>query len=297
MALNLHDNLSQDMASESDLELLAVEESYLPETAGLGRLVRVIALTTSVVLAAVLLVTVPRPGGSRGPAVAEAQAVEEGINSKSSLDQWLYDGKWDMVGTSLPPAAAAAATGYYSAGGAAATTAAPMGPMALAVPENLHDGNVCGQDEEMFAGLCYKKCALLANGFPIRTSSFSCCASHPCGLQNQKVSVSMPCSGFDVGGDINGEEGECPHAAGTCLQDEEMLLGLCYKKCVILTNGAFPFRVAAATCCKTTGFGCLNPMNLVTDFVRFNVGGGLNDGDPRTPGQPHQPMPELTEAK
>jgi len=169
-------------------------------------------------------------------------------------------------------------------------------PVPNAPVETQNDGNLCGDDEEEFVGLCYKKCALLTNRVaPIRTSSFSCCKNHPCGLTNEVFNV-KPCAGFDVGGSINGEQGECPHAEGTCLVNEEMILGICYKKCSVLTGGAYPLRVAATTCCKASSLaGCLNPMMLKTEFRGFSVGGGKGDGNPDTPALPHGPMKSLTE--
>mmetsp|Transcript_12709 Transcript_12709/g.36525 ORF Transcript_12709/g.36525 Transcript_12709/m.36525 type:complete len:100 (+) Transcript_12709:1-300(+) len=71
-------------------------------------------------------------------------------------------------------------------------------------------------------------------------------------------------------------------------------MGMCYKKCGLLTDGAFPHRVAAATCCKTVGLGCLNSGNDATS-QRFNVGGGAGDHDPSTPAEAHFPLQSLTE--
>ncbi|CAE7180724.1 unnamed protein product, partial [Symbiodinium necroappetens] len=104
-----------------------------------------------------------------------------------------------------------------------------------------------------------------------------------------------PCDGFDVSGNLHGQHSACPHGEGTCLEDEELLLGMCYKKCSILTDGRFNHRVAATTCCSETGLACFNPMNLKTDFVGFAVGGGKGDGSQATPSVPHLPMKELTE--
>lgn len=176
--------------------------------------------------------------------------------------------------------------------------AASLAPAASFTNEDLFDGNPCGNDEELFESLCYKKCSLLTAGKArFRTSAFSCCEGHPC-MTNQKVNFPPePCSGFDIGGNINGEEGECPHAPGSCLKNEEMVAGVCYKKCTLLTDGAYPHRVAAATCCKATGVACLNPYNLKTDFLKFIVGGGRGDGNPATPGYAHAPLKSLTEQR
>jgi hypothetical protein len=174
--------------------------------------------------------------------------------------------------------------------------------MANAPQENMHDGNICDDDEEFFAKLCYKKCSLLTHGkYPKRTSAWSCCASDDgkkggCGLFNQKLTMRI-CAGFDVSGDRAGNG--CPHPAGACLENEEVHLGRCFKKCSELTNGMYPSRVAAATCCKAEvgeEWKCLDLMNVKTR-KEFNVGGGAGDGDKRTPRRPHWPQTAVTEAK
>jgi len=81
------------------------------------------------------------------------------------------------------------------------------------------------------------------------------------------VGKTILCNGFDVSGD-----GSCPREPGACADDEEMHLGVCYKKCKDLTKGAFPHRFAAATCCKVKGLGCLNIRNDMTS-------GALDRGD------------------
>lgn len=57
--------------------------------------------------------------------------------------------------------------------------------------EHMHDGNLCADDEELFASLCYKKCALFDKLYPIRTGAFSCCMEQPCGAFNSKFSFSL----------------------------------------------------------------------------------------------------------
>lgn len=161
---------------------------------------------------------------------------------------------------------------------------------AMKPKEHLHDGNVCDDTEELYGGLCYKRCSLLSEGkAPIRTSSWTCCESHPCGIWNQlgSLGTTLLCNGYDVGGN-----GGCPHKPGACLADEEMYLGVCYKMCSLLTNGEFPHRVAAATCCKTHGIGCLNPWNDKTSNA-FDLGGGAS-GDQEAVA--HLPETSLTEA-
>ncbi|CAE8593542.1 unnamed protein product [Polarella glacialis] len=61
----------------------------------------------------------------------------------------------------------------------------------------------CLDDEELFAGLCYKKCSILTGGVaPYRMSVMSCCmleAATACGA-NMTATVATP--GFDIGGDM-----------------------------------------------------------------------------------------------
>lgn len=158
--------------------------------------------------------------------------------------------------------------------------------------ENMYDNNPCDDSEELYGGLCYKKCSLLTQGsHPIRTSSWTCCEQHPCTLnQLGKIGETIACDGYDVGSNTR-----CPHAPGACLTDEELFLGQCYQKCLILTQGEFPTRVGAASCCQTSGMGCLDPRKDKTDS-NFNRGGGQGDNDPATPGETHGPLTNLTEA-
>jgi len=164
--------------------------------------------------------------------------------------------------------------------------------------EDMHDGNLCDEDEELFAKLCYKKCSLITHGkYPRRTTAWSCCAAgdetEKCGLFNQKLSLKI-CSGYDISGDRAGNG--CPHPAGACLENEEVHLGRCFKRCSELTDGEYPTRIAAATCCKATEeWKCLDPRNVKTRSS-FNVGGGKGDGDSRTPSGPHWPKTAWTEA-
>jgi len=158
---------------------------------------------------------------------------------------------------------------------------------------NRHDGNVCADDEELLDNLCYKRCSDLTEGaFPIRTTAFSCCEARPCGVFNQKVSLKV-CGGFDVAGGSRGSA--CPHVPGACLEDEELHLGRCYKKCSILTDFQFPFRIAAATCCKIDSKVMCADAPLVRTSPSYNVGGVSNRSDPEAPTEPHWPIPALTE--
>jgi len=162
--------------------------------------------------------------------------------------------------------------------------------------ENRHDGNPCPDDEELHMGLCYKKCALLTEGiYTIRTTAWSCCHDEPCSFFNSKfVHSLLPCEGFDVSGSKEGEG--CPHFPGSCMENEEFSLGICYKKCALLTNNTFPYRSGADTCCRYNNhFACMDALN-VNSSMAFNVGGGLGDKTEATPGKAHGPIPALTEA-
>jgi len=176
-----------------------------------------------------------------------------------------------------------------SAYSAAITAAAAKGDLTPA--ENMTDGNVCSDNEEMHDGLCYGTCSALTNGeAPIRTSPWTCCESHPCSIRNQRgqLGTSLLCKGFDVSGD-----GSCPHNPGACLVDEEMFLGVCYKKCSLLTSGEHPYRIAPATCSKfSSGWDSLNPFNGKTS-KSFDVGGGAGDSEDA---EAHMPEQRLTES-
>jgi len=153
------------------------------------------------------------------------------------------------------------------------------------------DGNPCPDDEEHSGGLCLKKCSDLTGGtHPIRTSAFSCCRSKPCGFSNTLTHMGM-CFGYDVSADS--QASRCPHSPGACLTNEEEFSGMCYKKCSELTDGEYNNRVAAATCCKKTGWECFLFTNIKTD-ASFTVGGGAGDHNSGTPREGHPAMTSLT---
>lgn len=166
-------------------------------------------------------------------------------------------------------------------------------PPSLRPVESRTDGNICGDDEEYHAGLCYKQCTLLTSGrYPLRIAAATCCQSEPCTFFSLKT-TSLPCSGFDVSGDVEGP-GACPHAPGACMQDEDLFMGMCYKKCSLLTNGEYPHRTASCTCCRFSGITCLLPFNFKTDLT-FGRGGGDDDRNTATPASVHVPIMEFTE--
>jgi hypothetical protein len=167
-----------------------------------------------------------------------------------------------------------------------------VGGINLKPTYDLHDGNRCQDQEESFGGLCYKKCSLLTGDHPIRTSPWTCCESHPCGLHNQKGTVGheILCDGYDVSAD-----GSCPHQPGACLEDEELLMGMCYKQCAILTRGQFNHRVSPVSCCRDTGVDCFD-FSETRNRLTYAVGGGKGDNDPSTPALVHAPQLSLTES-
>lgn len=176
----------------------------------------------------------------------------------------------------------------------ASTVQATTTPNPLLPVVDRHDHNVCTESEELYAGLCYKRCSMLTkNTHPIRTSSWTCCEREPCGFGNQigQVGATLVCNGYDVDGD-----GNCPHQPGACLTNEELLLGQCYEKCSILTQGKFLVRIAPATCCKSDNLlGCFDIRKDSTSPA-FNIGGGQGDHDQSTPNIAHPPLADLTES-
>lgn len=201
----------------------------------------------------------------------------------------------DAVAAGLGPVEAGAhhGGGVWNAWGKSVvdTAVAAAAADGLLPGELRHDGNPCEDNEEPHAGLCYKKCELLSDGqYPVRCSAFTCAGSHPCTLENQHFASEIPGEGYDVNG-----LGGWPHAPGACLTDEELFLGVCYKKCSLLTHGTFNHRTAAATCCKEEGWGCLDFLEKDWTNAAFDVGGGAGDHDKSTPGLFHVPIKNLTE--
>jgi len=135
----------------------------------------------------------------------------------------------------------------------------------------------CESNEESFMGACFKKCSILTSGeYPERFAPSGCCkheaSSMKCILPSE-VDVSLPIPGYKYF--VDGE-GNMPHLKGSCDANEESYMGLCYKKCDLLTNDEYKFRITANTCCKKSP--CWNPFNLKTRGIGchgFGVGGGL----------------------
>lgn len=178
-------------------------------------------------------------------------------------------------------------------GGKGAVATQPSSPLAPA--QDTNDGNPCADDEEDHLGLCYKKCSSWNGGAtPVRISAFACAKSK--GLADvfgEKILSLVPCTGYDIAGDSAGNG--CPHQHGSCLTDEEMSLGKCYKKCSLFYNGEYPHRTSAGTCCKTTNFiHCLLPSESKMSPDLSEGGGTQGDGISGDSAS-HDPIQSLTE--
>lgn len=145
----------------------------------------------------------------------------------------------------------------------------------------------CANNEELHLGLCYKKCAILTNGtFPHRSSAFNCCKElsfFSCILPSEVDFKGIVAgSGYVIDG-----HGLVPHPPGSCYDDEENYLDMCYMKCSSLTFGDYPLRAGPNTCCKTAP--CWNIFNLMTNGGHcsgYGVGGDqTKDGCPHSPRQ------------
>lgn len=157
-------------------------------------------------------------------------------------------------------------------------------------PTSIHDvatpGMKCRKNEELFLGVCYKNCTLLTGGmYPIRFAPNGCCKDYPC-MTPSEVDMQgfAPGTGYIVSAE---GDGHYPHSPGECGGNEESHLGLCYKKCSLLTNNEYTHRVAANTCCKQSP--CWNPFNLDTQgqyCEGYGVGGGMSNDDKC----PHKPV-------
>merc|ERR1719188_354868 len=84
---------------------------------------------------------------------------------------------------------------------------------------NKNDGNPCGDDEEVYAGLCYQKCSVLAGTkHRFRQSAWMCCIKPVCNLFSLASCCKHDfglCSGFDIAGMKEGKT-ICPHKPGAC---------------------------------------------------------------------------------
>mmetsp|Transcript_52512 Transcript_52512/g.151328 ORF Transcript_52512/g.151328 Transcript_52512/m.151328 type:complete len:266 (+) Transcript_52512:69-866(+) len=138
----------------------------------------------------------------------------------------------------------------------------------------LADATECRMQEELYGGLCYKKCAILTNGtFTKRVAPNGCCKemSVKCVLSSEvDFSGLFPGSGYNINVD-----GQAPHGPGICDGNEEFFGGVCYKKCSLLTQSAYTVRSGPGTCCTHSCWNALNTVTKAGECTGFNVGGGL----------------------
>lgn len=261
-------------ADSSDSSELLDDSTHFLSARGDGRGVRwAIVASGLLAVGAVLLVSQVAMGRAQGGRSLRRGDAEMGLDLSS-----------EPLGPAAQLAEDLSTVNYFD------VSTAQDSPVVDAPQAGKNDGNSCENDEEMLSGLCYKKCSLLTQGeYPKRTSAWSCCKGdgpEECNIFQQKVNLKI-CSGFDVGGDRAGNG--CPHAAGVCLDNEELHLGRCYMKCSLIDE-EYPTRVAAATCCKAAEkWKCLDIMNVKTRHA-FDVGGGEGDGDIGTPRHAHLPL-------
>lgn len=129
----------------------------------------------------------------------------------------------------------------------------------LPVAANDSAASPCPRSSEAYGSSCYRTCSNLTNGkYPYRFNSFMCCTA------DGYSACSM------------GSYGELvePREESGCAPNEELLGGLCYKACELLTQGQYRFRLDAQSCCKKSGYwSCRHPGNVLRS-EHFNVGGG-----------------------
>jgi len=158
--------------------------------------------------------------------------------------------------------------------------------------DNLTDGNICPDNEELHLGLCYTTCADLTHGeYPYRTSAWSCSANAPPNVQKSLGEFAV-CGGYATSHAAD----HCPHRAGACLKNEELFGGYCYKKCALITYGILMHRGAPASCCNVRSkLAFLDATGCDTDTETYAVGGGKGYS-PEEPREVHEPNTEFTEA-
>jgi len=273
---------SAGSGSSDDERPYGLAATGMPKLALIGAAAGLLVVGT-----AMLLVGAAGGGGDAGVRPAAVKRLGAKTNLNSDQDPFSDEGGvTDMTGgaQSLPLSSALAQTLNQTELSDDSPAAAPGSSAAI------QPGQVCADYEEDHAGLCYTKCSILAGpDYPHRGTPWTCCKDSPCKWNRFKHGFGfIACSGFAVAGPQ--ESSACPHGHGSCMGNEELFMGSCYKTCKELTNGQFPYRKAAASCCKTSStISCMNPMNDQTN-ANFNVGGGQGDGDPSTPGGPHMPL-------
>jgi len=149
----------------------------------------------------------------------------------------------------------------------------------------------CNEDEELFEGLCYKRCALLTEGRePVRASAFQCCGHNP-PCKGQLDMKTMLCGGYAVGGSASGNG--CAREPARCFQAEEFVAGLCYMRCGLLTYGVLPYRSTPDTCCKSNSPLAMLELGACDTNATYDLGG--KQGDSAASSVPHEPLHEPLE--
>ncbi|CAK0869174.1 unnamed protein product, partial [Prorocentrum cordatum] len=146
----------------------------------------------------------------------------------------------------------------------------------------------CKKIEELYGGMCYIKCSILTNGtHNYRLSGLSCCngtSAMNCFYNPSQISTK---SWYAAGGGRFATK--APGNSTKCSNPEtEEHAGMCLKKCSLLTDGEFPYRVTVATCCKEKSLKCLQASYRKTSAAfGHRMDGGVppaNDEDPALQG-------------
>mmetsp|Transcript_128311 Transcript_128311/g.256269 ORF Transcript_128311/g.256269 Transcript_128311/m.256269 type:complete len:344 (-) Transcript_128311:74-1105(-) len=144
----------------------------------------------------------------------------------------------------------------------------------------------CNEDEELFEGLCYKRCAILTKSRkPVRASAFQCC-SHEQPCEGQLDIEPRLCGGYAVGGSASGNG--CAREPARCLQAEEFSAGLCYMRCSLLTYGMLPHRSTPDACCKSNSPLAMLELGSCDTDGKYDVGD--KRGNSAASSLPHEPL-------
>merc|ERR1719203_2324367 len=115
----------------------------------------------------------------------------------------------------------------------------------------LYKGWPCKKDERLFQNLCYVDCGKATGGHhPLRVDSCTCCKEVPCVQLAGRFTKN--CALLDAG---DNALQPAPPALPNChTPHEELFMGLCYKKCDLLTRSRYPIRTGMNTCSNGDNF-------------------------------------------
>lgn len=132
----------------------------------------------------------------------------------------------------------------------------------------LYVGWPCKKDERLFQNLCYIDCGKATEDqHPFRVDSCTCCKEVPCVQLAGRFTKN--CEQLDVGDD---DFRPAPPPLPNChTPNEELFMGLCYKKCSILTKSKYPTRTGMNTC-SSAAFGANWTMGI-GPCSGFGIGG------------------------